>query len=162
MLNKQSFTLVELLITMVVSALVINGVIMSLVNSMVLNEFNKGFSVAINIARAKTEEVIGKRSNFASIVFEDGPLSLTTDGIDGRYRIDVETVPATDPNSPLKNVRVSVCWRARGGRIIGECTVPAGSSLQWKSLSPAPTSCTPSTINKPYSPCCIETAVSAR
>lgn len=150
-MNKRAFTLVELLITIVVSALVINGVIMSLINSMVLNEYNQEFSIAMNIARAKIESIISRKANFSTITNEGvsplppGILTVAADGINGLYRIDV-----TDINPQLKNVKVTVCWQARGNRIIGDCNPPpAGSStLSWKA---------------PYgSPCSIETAVAQR
>ena len=152
MKEEQSFTLVELLIAMVMSTLVISGVIMSLVNSMILNEYNQGFSVAINIARAKMEETISKRSNFSNIVSEEGPLTPADDKIDGRYRIDkIDLVP-----DELVNVKVSVCWRARGGRIIGDCENDPNrlTILRWKTSILCPPC--------PSSPCSIETAIAKR
>ena len=142
-MDKRSYTLVEVLITIVVSALVINSVVMSIVNSMVLNDYNQGFGIAMNIARAKTEEVISKKSNLSSIVNEDGPLTLAQDGINGRYRIDVTDVVANE----LKNVKIAVCWTARG-RIVGDCAPAAvPGTLQWSGTN---------------SPCTIETAVAQR
>ena len=152
MKEEQSFTLVELLIAMVISTLVISGVIMSLINSMILNEYNQGFSVAINIARAKMEETIGKRSNFSSIISEEGLLTLANDKIDGRYRIDKTDLVLDE----LVNVKVSVCWKARGGRIIGDCeNDPINPPfLRWKTSIPCPPC--------PSSPCSIETAIAKR
>jgi len=140
--GKDSFTLVELLITMVVAVLVLNGVIMSLVNSMVLNEYNQSFTYAMNISKAKIEEVLSRRSNFSGIVSTTGTLTAAANGIDGLYRIDVEDVVADE----LKNIKVAVCWKARGGKIIGDCAL-INSVLQWQT---------------PYSsPCMAETAVAA-
>ena len=152
MKEKQSFTLVELLIAMVISTLVISGVIMSLVNSMILNEYNQGFSVAINTARAKMEEAISKRSVFSNIFSEEGSLTVADDKIDGLYRIDVTDLVASE----LKNVKVSVCWRARGGRIIGDCENDPDDPtfLRWKTNIPCPPC--------PSSPCSIETAIAKR
>lgn len=154
-MNKRSFTLVELLITMVVSALVINGVIMSLINSMVLNEYNKEFSIAMNIARSKAEEQINKRTNFSTITSINNtttppapPLTLANDGLNGLYRVDVTDVATSF--SQLKNIKVAVCWKTRGGRIIGDCRDSNNDGVldQWTgALS---------------SPCSISTAIAQR
>ena len=53
--KKSAFSLAELLIAAVVTTLVIKGVSMSTVNSMVLNEYNRWFSIAMNFARLKLE-----------------------------------------------------------------------------------------------------------
>jgi len=134
------------MITIVVSALVLNGVIMSLVNSMVLNEYNQGFSIAMNFARAQIEGILSRRSDFSNIVsIPSGTLTVTANGINGLYRVDVIDVI---PNQ-LKDVKVAVCWKARGGRIIGDCTSDNSGTLKWKSPNPS-------------SPCMLETAIAAR
>ena len=121
---------------MVVAALVINGVIMSIVNSMVLNQYNQEFSIAMNIARAEIEESVSQKSNFNSIVSESGTtlseLQLSTFGLRGCKRKYVTPIIAGE----LVNVKVYVCWRTRGGRRIGncatppDCTLPADASLE--------------------------------
>ena len=160
---KKAFTLVELLITIVVSALVLNGVIMSLVNSMVLNEYNQGFTFAMNIARSQTESVLSRRSNFSTIVSVPAAgdpnktkrevLTAATNGINGLYRIDVTDII---PNE-LKNVKISVCWRARGGRVVGPCRL-VNNSLTW---DPNIQTIIADSSNK-QNPCTIETAVAAQ
>lgn len=146
--NKRAFTMIELLITMVVSALVINGVIMSIVNSMVLNQYNQEFSIAMNIARAEIEESISQKSSFISIVNETGAssvLTLAANGLNGCKRKVVTDIVDGD----LKNVSVYVCWTGRGGRQIGTCDNPA-------------TLTTPCDAASPTSPCMLETAVARR
>lgn len=149
--NKRSFTLVELLITMVVSVVVISGVILSLVNTMVLNEYNQGFSVAMNIARAKLEDQLAQRSPSTWDNIVDVPSATLTkalDGIDGLYRIEVSNpVIGGNPVTDIKDITVSVCWKARAGRIIGDCEI-SGGNLAWKS---------------PYSsPCRLSTSIARR
>ncbi len=151
-MKKRAFTIIELLITIVVSALVINGVIMSLINSMVLNEYNQEFSIAMNVARAQVESIISKKTDWTKLpvpdangiaVIVDPPLTLANDGIFGRYKVVL-----TDVNPQLKNVKVSVCWRARGNRVIGDCTC-TNAGCTWVSPSGS-------------SPCSIETAIAQR
>ena len=150
---KKAFTLVELLITIVVAALVLNGVIMSLVNSMVLNEYNQGFTFAMNIARSQMEDVLSRRSDFSSIVNATGTLSAAANGINGLYRIDVTDIV---PNE-LKNVKISVCWRARGGRVIGPCRL-VNNNLIW---DPSIQTIIADSSNR-QNPCTIETAVATQ
>lgn len=145
------FTLVELLITAVVAVLVIGGVFLSLINSMMLNEFNEKFSVAMNIARTKLEEQIAKKSgNFSGIVSDTDNgniLSAAADGIDGLYRIDVSDV--SDVGGELKGVQVTICWRQRAGRIIGDCQDDGAGALQWAGANPS-------------SPCILRTTIAKR
>ena len=144
-MNKRSFTLVELLVTVAVAVLVIGGVLISLINSMILNEYNQKFTIAMNIARAQLEEVISERSNFDSIApLTDTRLMLASDRIDGRCRIAV--TPVDGSSGELKTVIVSVCWRGRAGRIIGDCAADLSS---WTGVSPS-------------SPCTLQTAIAKR
>ena len=156
---KKAFTLVELLITIVVAALVLNGVLMSLVNSMVLNEYNQGFTLAMNFAKTQMENILSQSSNLATIVSVPGEgdpdkarkqvLTVAANSINGLYRIDVTDIGAAAglAANELKNVKIAVCWKARGNRIIGDCKVGSTGALEWKS---------------PYSsPCVLETAIAA-
>ncbi len=114
--NQRSFTLVELLITASVGILVLTGVLMTIIHSMVLDEYNEKLSIAMNIARAELEVEFAKRTAFGSIETREGVLEQEVDNIEGAYRIEV-----TEPISgSLKNVKVLVCWQSRG-RVWGEC-----------------------------------------
>ncbi|GEM_PF-2023481 len=146
-----AFSLAEILITIVVTTLVIKGVSMSTVNAIVLNEYNRGFSIAMNVARLKLEETIAKRSDFDSIDSVKGSLTKASEGIDGLYRIDVkDAIPGR-----LKDISVSVCWSGRGKRIIGHCkdTNNDGIVDGWKENPNPPV---------PWSPCIVSTAIVAR
>ena len=155
--NQNAYTMVELLITMVVAALVLNGVIMSLINSMILNEYNQEFSKAMNIARQKAEDVMTNKSNLDNVLNQTGTLSLATDGIAGLFRVDVRGVDnVTLTQAQLLNVRIAVCWQSRSGRIVGECLIDGSGVLRWK----------PYIENDPWaalsSPCIVETSVAQR
>lgn len=131
-MDKRAFTLVELLITMVVAVIVISGVILSLINTMVLNEYNQEFSIAMNIARAQLEQQIANRSDFDNLISSTGTLTKSADGLDGLYRVDI-----TNPYPDLRDISVAVCWKSRGGRIIGDC-VSNGGNLAWVSPNSSP------------------------
>ena len=139
-----SFTLIELLATVTVISLVLGGVLYSITNSIALDEYNQELSIVVNIARAKIEETLSQKSDFNNIVSTTGPLTISTNGIKGAYRIDITDVV----NNELKNIRVAVCWQSRGGRIFGDCEAE-GDHLKWK-------------INGTNSPCVLVTALAKR
>ena len=150
----KGFTLIELLFTMLISAIVIGGVFMSLISTLVLNEYTQGFSVAMNIARAQMEQVLANRGNFTGIVtspvnpdstlFTPGSspagwrLTQANNGINGLLGMEVTDL------GDLKHVRIVVCWRGRAGKITGDCRESSGV-LYWNTYN---------------SPCTLETDIS--
>ncbi len=167
-LGRRSFTLIELMITIVVGLLVLGGVSLSIFNSLVLNEYNEKFTTAMNFARKQLEQTIAKKSSFSTIISvldttctsSSTANTLAAAGLDGNYRIEVNPVPVTGSvSAEIVDVRVVVCWKMRGGRIIGECTLDSN-------LIPPPSStCGQLKFNdingnsKYDSPCTLETAV---
>ncbi|MFA5060362.1 MAG: hypothetical protein WC676_07030 [Candidatus Omnitrophota bacterium] len=156
-MNKKSFTIIELLITIVVAVLVVTGVLMSLINSMVLDEHTAQLSIGMNIARAKIEEVLSRRSDFDNIVSvpsgnDQSGVKLTADGdgMVGAYRIIVRGV--TGFASELKTVKVAVCWKGRGNRVVGDCRIVDDGTVEWISLADL----------NPKSGCELETAIAKR
>ena len=159
--SSKAFTLIELLVAVAVAALVISGVFMSLVNSMVLDSYNQNFTIAMNIARAKLEGVFNQRSNFKDGIIDDvdddgnNTLTLASDRLTGNWRIDVACeipsgAPDNDANCELKNIKVSVCWKERGGRIIGDCEdADDDGDLEWRA-------------GMNNSPCSLETSIARR
>ena len=156
--HKSSFSLAELLVTVTVAILVLGGVLISMISAMMLNEANEKFSIAMNIARNKLEDIFSRRTDFDTIIDAVGCLDFDSDGNDldctpnpelskGMYRIDV-----TDVTSDLKEIKIAICWRGRGTKIIGDCQdvaiPPESGDLQWV----APFS----------SPCVLETAIARR
>lgn len=148
-MKKSAFSSIELLLTILMSVITINGVVISVINSMVLNEINQNYSVAINVARARMEQTIGQKSNFDSIVSSEGALTLNSDGITGRYRIDV-TGPGGGAPTSIKNIKVAVCWLNRGARVVGDCDKNPDGTLSWKN------------IGDPTSPCVLQTSIAKR
>ncbi len=149
-MKKNAFSSLELLLTIVISVIMINGIVISIINSMVLNELNQSYSIAINIARAKMEQTIGQKSNFDSITSSGGPLTRSSDGILGRYRIDAVFDAPSIPASNIVNIHVAVCWQVRG-RFIGDCEIVAtNNEIGWKVMA------------NPTSPCALRTAIARR
>jgi len=142
--------MVELLITVSVAILVIGGIMILFINGIALDEYSQELATAMNLARAKIENNIAiQHSDFDSILDASGTLSPSTDGINGLYYVGVAPVDTADlDTADLKIVRVWVCWRSRGGKIIGECTDTNGT-LQWKA-------------DFSSSPCLLETAIARR
>ncbi len=126
--NDKAVAFSELLIIGITSILVIAGVSMSLFNSMALDDYNKEFSVAMNIVKAKLEKTLARRADFFNITSDmTGKLTLATDGIKGAYRIDIADVIPDE----LKTITVSVCWQGRNSRIVGSCHEDSDGILQW-------------------------------
>ncbi len=148
--RSKAFTLIELLIAIAVAALVISGVFMSLINSMVLDSYNQNFTVAMNIARAKLENVFNQRNGFANISSSSGILTANVNHLDGAWRIDVTDVQGAGDDSELKNIKVAICWKDRRGRIIGDCRDSDGDGvLEW-------------IPGQSDSPCSVETSIAKR
>lgn len=117
--NRKGFTLIELLIAIFIATLVL-GAFLSVINySLELQETNRNLVIATNSARQKIEEI--RNTSFDSIIatYNDGPSRIFTPaGLDGRGRITASYV--TGSNNNLIDVRIAICWRQKGGRIIGE------------------------------------------
>ena len=114
-MNKHAFTLIELMIASVVIAAALLGLLGVFTACLGLNETSQNITLAINEAQEKLEEI--RNTNFASIIAShNGPFALS--GLDGRGLVDATYV--TGSNNNLINIRVVICWRQRGERIIGE------------------------------------------
>ena len=140
------FTLIEMLVTTFVSFLVIGSILVALVNSLVLDEYNEKFSIALNIARGKIEAALSDRVDFENIVSQEGVINDEATKIKGLWRQDVANVGLDDH---LKSVEVKVCWQGRNGRVIGDCRDSDNDGLldEWTG---------------PNSPCTLKTAIAKR
>jgi prepilin-type N-terminal cleavage/methylation domain-containing protein len=123
--NKSSgFTLAELMVATLILGLVLVGLLGTYVACLDLTELSKNSSIATNIAMAKIEEV--RNDTYANIKTDydstgcgrpscGKPFDIT--GLMGK---GVSYVDNTNPD--LLKITVTVCWRQRNGRIIGEDT----------------------------------------
>ncbi len=139
------FTLVEVLLCMGL----LLGLFMSVINVYLycfnLQETSRKTTIALNEAQAKLEEIKNLVSdlnddmyidNFENIVVNyDGEI-LDLPSINGKIMTEANYV--TDVNDPdnlnLVMVRVVVCWRQKGGRIIGEAKIDGADNLVFSDL----------------------------
>ncbi len=115
--NKKisGFTLLELMIGAAVLIEALVGLIAAYTGCFTLNEEARNLTIAINGAQDKMEEI--RNLSFNQIAAQDG----TNFEIDGLSDTDSEGIVEVDSSNPdLLVVIVSICWRQKGGRIIGE------------------------------------------
>jgi hypothetical protein len=139
------FTLVEVLLCITLLVGLFVGVISIYVYCFNLQETSRNIPIALNEAKTKLEEIkslvydlndADYLANFESIVtdYNGEVLDLTT--IDGK--IMTETNYVTDISDPdnlsLIMARVVVCWRQKGGRIIGEAQIDGSGDLVFTDL----------------------------
>ncbi len=111
------FTLVEVLITTVVLVVAILGILYTIVHCFTLQETSKNLNLAMSAARAKVEEM--RNTDFSTLIDNyNGPFDMTESELDGKGRVDASYVAGSSDD--LIDVRVVICWRQKGGRIIGE------------------------------------------
>lgn len=108
--NGAGFTLLELMLT----AVILIGVLMALVGVPIycfnLAETNYNTANAYNNAREQIESIFSAVGN----IVEDNT-TFTLLNPEGKGRIEI-----TEVSPDVFQVRVVVCWKQRGGRIIGE------------------------------------------
>jgi len=125
--RKRGFSLVEVLMCVGILAALFVGLTSLNVYCFDLLETSKNTTTALNIARTRIEEVKSMTFNAirsAYVVAPGGPqiiiLLPATYGLDGTLRLEVTDVNGSGLN--LVDVRVVVCWKQKGGRIVGEDT----------------------------------------
>ncbi len=110
------FTLIELMLAAAVLIVVVVGLLATYVGCFTINETAKNLTLAINAAQQTLEEI--RDYNFYSIYDDYNNTTFEASGIpnsDGEGSVKIN-----DSNPDLLKVTISVCWRQRGGRIIGE------------------------------------------
>lgn len=113
--KNSGFTLLELMIGAVVLIVALVGLIAAYTGCFMLNEGARNLTIAINGAQDKMEEI--RNLSFDQIAGQDGT-NFETDGLRDS---DSEGIVEVDSSNPdLLVVTVTICWRQKGGRIIGE------------------------------------------
>lgn len=112
---KKGFTLIEVLIASVIIVVAILAILSTLIHCFDLQETSKNLGLAMSVARAKIEEM--RNADFTTLIVNyNGPFEVT--GLNGKGRVDASYVAGSNNN--LIDVRIAICWRQKGGRIIGE------------------------------------------
>jgi type II secretory pathway pseudopilin PulG len=112
---KKGFTLIEVLIATIILTGAILAILSTLIQCSNLQESSKNLSLTISAARAKVEEM--RNVDFSDLITDyNGPFDVS--GLNAKGRVDTSYVAGS--SNKLINVRVVICWRQKGGRIIGE------------------------------------------
>ncbi len=130
-LNSQTaFTLPELMIAALVLVTVLVGLLAAYVACFELNETNSNITLALNAAQEKMAEI--RDYSFSNVCNDFHNSNFNLDGImpTGESMAKVYTYVDDDFNScshytcscdyDVIRVVISVCWRQKSGRIIGE------------------------------------------
>ena len=121
--RRKGFTLLELMVVSGITITALVGLLGTYVACFELTEITRNSQLAIISAQAVLEEM--RNTAFTSIYSTYEGYEFSVSGMaaaSGRGRVDVDNT-----NTSLLNVTVGVCWRQKGGRIIGECYSAAGN-----------------------------------
>jgi len=111
-MNKSGFTLLELVIAAAILIMALLGLLRIYIGCFNLNETARNLTAAINGAQKEMERI-------HSLAFSS--ISAGTFEIDAIAGADSEgIVEVCNADPELLVVTVTVCWRQRNGRIIGE------------------------------------------
>ena len=122
-MNKSAFTLMELMIAAAVLSIALLGLLGVFTRCFGLNETAKNLTIAINGAQEKLEQIRNLRD--AGTPRPAGHYSENVSNFPVQHRVAIDIFDdGTDPdgisNSDLFWISVSVSWKQKGGRIIGE------------------------------------------
>lgn len=129
---NKGFTLVEVMITMVVLIGLLVGLLSLSIYSFDLQETGRNITVASNRARTKLEEIRDYPNSSDTAKFEDilsfngqkTTLTLAADGLEGLMQVDIPGgTYVTGSSNSLIDVNVVVCWKQKGGRIVGTASI---------------------------------------
>ncbi len=112
-LNKNGFTLVEIMVATGVFLMSISGVVYSYLKCMELQDLGRNISIANQAVKNKMEDI--KATSFANISTTFNNATFTANNINGRGVIYVNS-----SNPVLLQIKVVFCWRQQNGRLIGE------------------------------------------
>lgn len=114
--NKESFSLLELMIGSAILMFIIIGMLSTYVACFELNEFTRNFTLVNNALQAQMETI--RETPFTSLLALDGT-TFTLEGFPAtgaKGLIDVYSTSYAD----LIYVRLVACWKQKSGRVIGE------------------------------------------
>ena len=114
-LNRNSFTLLELLIASGVLVIVLTGLLSAYISCLEMNETTKNSNLALGAVQEELENL--RKAPFQTLnttytFYATGSLANLSLG---RVVIDKTT------NSSFYRVDAGMCWKQRNSRVIGEC-----------------------------------------
>lgn len=114
--SGKGFTIIEVLLTSSILALVLCGLLLVYVNLLLLGDISRKMTLAANAAQAKLEEI--KNITFENLDAENGD-TFDVPGFNASDARGLVQVSGTG-YSDLKKVRIVVSFRQKGTRVIGE------------------------------------------
>lgn len=122
-MNRNGFTLLELMIASGVLVIVMAGLLSAYINCLEMNETTKNSNLALGAVQEELENL--RKAPFQTLnatytFYATGPLANLSLG---RVVIDSAT------NSSFYRVDAGMCWEQRNSRIIGECVDNNGTLL---------------------------------
>lgn len=115
-LSDRGFTLIEVMIAAAILAIVICGILATYISCFELISTSRNFTFAVNAAQRKIEEI--RDYNFSQIYPDYNNQSFTVGEMSAGDSLGIVYVDDASPD--LLEVTISVCWRQRQNRIIGE------------------------------------------
>lgn len=111
----------ELMLAVLIVIFVLSGLLLTYIATFGLIETTKNITLASNGAQKKMEEI--RDHTFTDIYSYYNGSTFIVDGFgsgDSKGNVKVEVQQGTISNPILLKVTVTVCWRQRAGRVIGE------------------------------------------
>lgn len=123
--KPKGFTLLELMIVSGFLIITLVGLLATYISCLELTEMTKNTNLALNMAQKVMEEI--RNTPITSISGTYNGYAFNVPGMAANSSLGHVTVlDNIDPDLPPYNVTIGVCWRQKGGRIIGECQDSGG------------------------------------
>lgn len=115
-LSDRGFTLIEVMLAAGILVIVLSGILATYISCFELISTSQNLTLAVNAAQRRIEEM--RDYSFSQIYADYNNQIFTVGEITIGNSQGVIYVDNSNPD--LLEITVSVCWRQRGGRIIGE------------------------------------------
>jgi prepilin-type N-terminal cleavage/methylation domain-containing protein len=114
--NKNGFSLIELMLSMVILIIIFAGLLYTYIACFELNETARSLTLANNALQAQMESI--KEVPFVNLDALDQD-TFTLNGFSANSAIGLIDVWSS-PYGDCRYIRLVACWRQRAGRVIGE------------------------------------------
>ncbi len=112
-INKNGFTLIEVLVATFIAGVVITAIIVLFINAIFVNTEVKNKEIATKLAHQKIEELRADWEMVAMLPATSPPIDVTSSGLKDGKMIILASNSTSDPAS--REIRVKVEWTSRKG-----------------------------------------------